>query len=51
MVLRGLPRIKILAAVVHLLETTLIGVGNDDHAKQNNSSGAYYAQEPPCGCR
>jgi len=28
-----------LAAVVHLLETTLIRVGNDDYAKQNNSYG------------
>ena len=35
--LRGLPREKVLATVVHLLETTLIRVGNDDYAKQNNS--------------
>ena len=33
----GLPREKVLATVVHLLETTLIRVGNDDYAKQNNS--------------
>lgn len=39
MALRGLPREKILATVVHLLETTLIRVGNDDYAKQNNSYG------------
>jgi DNA topoisomerase I len=39
MALRGLPREKMLATVVHLLETTLIRVGNDDYAKQNNSYG------------
>ncbi|MGY2908785.1 DNA topoisomerase IB [Bradyrhizobium sp. URHC0002] len=39
MSLRGLPREKVLATVVHLLETTLIRVGNDDYAKQNNSYG------------
>ena len=37
--LRGLPREKVLATVVHLLETTLIRVGNDDYAKQNKSYG------------
>jgi DNA topoisomerase-1 len=37
--LKGLPREKVLATVVHLLETTLIRVGNDDYAKQNNSYG------------
>ena len=39
MALRGLTREKILATVVHLLETTLIRVGNDDYAKQNKSYG------------
>jgi DNA topoisomerase I len=39
MALRGLPREKVLATVVHLLETTLIRVGNEDYAKQNNSYG------------
>jgi DNA topoisomerase I len=39
MALRGLPREKVLATVVHLLETTLIRVGNDDYAKQNSSYG------------
>jgi DNA topoisomerase-1 len=39
MALRGLPREKVLATVVHLLETTLIRVGNDDYAKENNSYG------------
>ena len=36
---RGLPREKVLATVVHLLETTLIRVGNDDYAKKNSSYG------------
>jgi len=39
MALRGLLREKVLATVVHLLETTLIRVGNDDYARQNNSYG------------
>jgi DNA topoisomerase I len=37
--LRGLPREKVLATVVHLLDATLIRVGNDDYARQNNSYG------------
>jgi DNA topoisomerase-1 len=36
---RGLPREKVLAAVVKLLETTLIRVGNEEYAKSNNSFG------------
>lgn len=36
---RGLPREKVLAAVVRLLETTLIRVGNDEYAKANKSFG------------
>jgi len=39
MALRGLPRDKVLATVVHLLETTMIRVGNADYAKQNKSYG------------
>ncbi|MBD0272312.1 MAG: DNA topoisomerase IB [Acetobacteraceae bacterium] len=35
----GMPREKVLATVVHLLETTLIRVGNDDYAKENGSYG------------
>ncbi|MGG5809379.1 DNA topoisomerase IB [Falsiroseomonas sp. CW058] len=35
----GLPREKVLATVVQLLETTLIRVGNDDYAKANGSYG------------
>ncbi|HWR53526.1 MAG TPA: DNA topoisomerase IB [Bryobacteraceae bacterium] len=37
--LPGLPREKVLATVVRLLETTLIRVGNDEYAKQNESYG------------
>jgi DNA topoisomerase-1 len=36
---RGLSRDKVLATVVHLLETTLIRVGNTDYARQNKSYG------------
>ncbi|MDQ4045570.1 MAG: hypothetical protein M3173_09010, partial [Chloroflexota bacterium] len=35
--LRGLPREKVLATVVRLLESTLIRVGNDEYARQNRS--------------
>ena len=37
--LPGLPRRKILAAVVRLLEATLIRVGNDEYARDNKSYG------------
>lgn len=36
---RGLPREKVLAAVVRLLETTLIRVGNEAYARENRSYG------------
>jgi DNA topoisomerase-1 len=39
MSLRGLPREKVLATVVHLLERTLIRVGNDEYARNNQSFG------------
>ena len=39
MSLRGLPQLKVVATVVHLLEATLIRVGNDEYAKQNESYG------------
>jgi DNA topoisomerase I len=39
MSLRGMPREKVLAAVVRLLETTLIRVGNDEYARANDSYG------------
>jgi DNA topoisomerase-1 len=46
MALRGLPREKVLATVVHLLETTLIRIGNDDYAKQNKSYGLTTLRNP-----
>jgi DNA topoisomerase-1 len=46
MALRGLPREKVLATVVHLLETTLIRVGNDDYARQNRSYGLTTLRNP-----
>ncbi len=36
---RGLPREKVLAAVVRLLELTLIRIGNDEYARTNKSFG------------
>jgi DNA topoisomerase-1 len=35
----GLPREKVLATIVHLLDTTLIRVGNDEYARTNGSFG------------
>jgi DNA topoisomerase I len=35
----GMPREKVLAALVRLLETTLIRVGNDEYARANKSFG------------
>jgi DNA topoisomerase-1 len=35
----GLPREKVLAAIVSLLEQTLIRIGNEDYARTNNSFG------------
>jgi DNA topoisomerase-1 len=37
--LPGLPRARVLAAVVRLLETTLIRVGNEEYARHNGSFG------------
>src|SRR5262249_43275920 len=37
--LPGLPRAKVLATVVRLLETTLIRVGNDEYSRANGSFG------------
>jgi DNA topoisomerase-1 len=37
--LPGLPRDKILATVIRLLETSMIRVGNDEYRRQNNSFG------------
>lgn len=36
---RGLPREKVLAAVIRVMEMTLIRVGNEEYAKQNRSFG------------
>jgi DNA topoisomerase-1 len=37
--LRDLPREKVLATIVRLLETTFIRVGNEEYAKENHSYG------------
>lgn len=37
--LPGLPRDKVLATIVHLLDTTFIRVGNDEYARNNKSYG------------
>lgn len=42
----GLPREKVLATIVHLLETTLVRVGNKDYAKENGSYGLTTLREP-----
>lgn len=36
---RGLPREKVLAAVIRVMETTLIRVGNEEYVRQNKSFG------------
>jgi DNA topoisomerase-1 len=43
--LRGLPWRKVVAAVVQLLEKTLIRIGNDEYAKQNRSFGLTTIQD------
>jgi DNA topoisomerase I len=45
--LKGLPREKVLATVVHLLEATLIRVGSDEYAQQQELW-PHDAQESPC---
>lgn len=42
----GLSRETVLATVVHLLETTLIRVGNDDYARANKSYGLTTLRDP-----
>ena len=44
---RGLPREKVLAAVVRLLELTLIRVGNEEYARLNRLVRADDAARPP----
>jgi DNA topoisomerase I len=39
MALQGLPRAKVLATVLRLLDTTLIRVGNEEYARANRSFG------------
>jgi DNA topoisomerase-1 len=46
MALHDLSRECILATVVHLLETTLIRIGNADYAKQNKSYGLTTLRDP-----
>jgi DNA topoisomerase I len=36
---QGLPREKVIATIVHLLDTTLIRIGNDEYARSNKSYG------------
>jgi DNA topoisomerase-1 len=43
--LRGLPRDKVLATVVRLLEATLIRIGNDEYARSNRSFGLTTLQD------
>ncbi|MEA3213112.1 MAG: topoisomerase [Chthoniobacter sp.] len=42
---RGMPREKVLATVVRLLEATLIRVGNDEYARHNRSYGLTTMQD------
>ena len=42
---RGLPKDKVLAAVVKVMEKTLIRVGNDEYAKANHSYGLTTLQD------
>jgi DNA topoisomerase-1 len=46
MALKGLPRRRVLATIVHLLETTLIRIGNADYAKKNRSYGVTTLRTP-----
>ena len=43
---RGLPREKVIATVIHLLETTLIRVGNEEYARTNGSYGLTTLRDP-----
>ena len=45
MQLPGLPRNKVLAAVVQLLETTCMRIGNDEYKEQNDSYGLTTLQD------
>jgi DNA topoisomerase-1 len=43
--LRGMPREKVLATVVALLESTMIRIGNDEYARDNDSYGLTTMQD------
>jgi DNA topoisomerase-1 len=43
--LSGLPREKVLATIVHLLERSLIRVGNEEYARENKSFGLTTMQD------
>jgi DNA topoisomerase I len=45
LLLRGMPRAKVLAAIVRLLEHTLIRIGNREYAKTNQSFGLSTMQD------
>jgi DNA topoisomerase-1 len=47
----GLPREKVIAAVVRLLEATLIRVGNEEYARQNRSFGLTTLRNSHVGVR
>ena len=47
----GLPREKVLAAVVRLLESTLIRVGNEEYARANGSYGLTTLRDRHAGSR
>ena len=48
--MRGLGRTKVLATVVHLLEVTLVRVGNKEYARQNDSYGLTTLQDRHVDC-
>ena len=43
--LPGLPKNKVLAAILHLLESTCMRIGNDEYVKQNESYGLTTLQD------
>jgi DNA topoisomerase I len=51
MALAGLPREKVIATIVRLLETTLVRVGNKDYAKDNGSYGLTTLRNPHVAVR
>lgn len=44
----GLPRRKVLATVVRLMETTFIRVGNEEYARENHSYGLTHNEGASC---